>query len=226
MRWILIRHGESEGNREWRLQGQREYPLTERGCHQAQALGKRLARRQVAAVYSSPLRRAWDTATVIAGALGLTAQHLPGVKEYDFGELSGLTWGEIHERAPAVAAAVLSPEAEYPRYPGEEGREAFRCRVCDALWSLRERHHGETVAVVTHAGAIAAFLMDVLGRPYRRPVPFVVENGSITVVETPAGQGWPGAPPAVLVSLNDVCHLSAIGEAPSEAYDFEETGER
>jgi hypothetical protein len=44
------------------------------------------------------------------------------------------------------------------------------------------------------------------------------------VVET-LGQRWPGAPPAVLVSLNDVCHLSAIGEAPSEAYDFEETGE-
>jgi len=77
---------------------------------------------------------------------------------------------------------------------------------------------------VTHAGAIAVFLMEVLGRPYRRPIPFLVENGSITVVET-LGQRWPGAPPAVLVSLNDVCHLSAGVEAPSEAYDFEKTGE-
>ncbi len=224
MRWLLIRHAESEGNREWRLQGQREYPMTDRGRCQAQALTRRLAGRQVAAVYSSPLRRAWDTAGAMAEALGLTVQALPAVQEYDFGELSGLTWWEIHERAPAVAAAVVSRGAEYPNYPGEEGREAFRQRVCGALWDLRERHHGETIAVVTHAGVIAVFLMDVLGRPYRRPIPFVVENGSITVVET-LGQRWPGAPPAVLVSLNDVCHLSAIGEAPSEAYDFEETGE-
>jgi broad specificity phosphatase PhoE len=160
----------------------------------------------------------------MAEALGLTVQALPAVQEYDFGELSGLTWWEIHERAPAVAAAVVSRGAEYPNYPGEEGREAFRQRVCGALWDLRERHHGETIAVVTHAGAIAVFLMEVLGRPYRRPIPFVVENGSITVVET-LGQRWPGAPPAVLVSLNDVCHLSAGVEAPSEAYDFEKTGE-
>jgi broad specificity phosphatase PhoE len=224
MRWLLIRHGESEGNREWRLQGQRDYPMTDRGRCQAQALARRLARWQVVAVYSSPLRRARETAGVIAEALGLTVQALPAVQEYDFGELSGLTWWEIHERAPAVTAAVVSRGAEYPHYPGEEGREAFRQRVCGALWDLRERHHGETVGVVTHAGAIAVFLMDVLGRPYRRPIPFVVENGSITVVET-LEQRWPGAPPAVVVSLNDACHLSAAGEAPSEAYDFEKTGE-
>jgi broad specificity phosphatase PhoE len=218
MRWLLIRHGESEGNREWRLQGQREYPMTDRGRCQSEALARRLARRPIAAIYSSPLRRAWDTATAIATALGLEVQTLPAVQEYDFGELSGLTWGEIHERAPAVTAAVVSRSPEYPHYPGEEGREAFRQRVCGALWELRERHHGETVAVVTHAGAVIAFLMDVLGRPYRRPIPFVVENGSITVVETLPEKSWPGAPAAVLVSLNDVCHLSGVGEA----YDLED----
>src|SRR4030042_588396 len=109
MRWLLIRHGESEGNREWRLQGQREYPNTERGRCQTEALSRRLARRQVAAVYSSPLRRAWDTANAIATALGLEVRALPAVQEYDFGELSGLTWREIHERAPAGAAAVAPP---------------------------------------------------------------------------------------------------------------------
>ena len=224
MRWLLIRHGESEGNREWRLQGQREYPLTSRGGCQAEALAQRLTHWPVAAVYSSPLCRAWETAHLIAERQDLTVQALPAIQEYDFGELTGLTWWEIHERAPAVAEAAVSRDSEYPHYPGEEGREAFRQRVCGALWDLRERHHGETVAVVTHAGVIAAFLMDVLGRPYRRPMPFVLENASITVVET-MGQRWPGAPPAVLVSLNDVCHLAGFGETPAEAHDFEETGE-
>jgi broad specificity phosphatase PhoE len=224
MRWLLIRHGESQGNREWRLQGQREYPVTERGRCQAQAMARRLAHWQIAAVYSSPLQRARETAAVIADALRLAVQVLPGVEEYDFGEMSGLTWGEIQKRAPALAAAAASRSAEYPHYPGEEGREAFRRRVCGALWGLREAHHGDTVAVVTHAGVIAAFLMDVLGRPYRRPIPFVAENGSITVVETLV-QLWPGAPAAVLASLNDVCHLSAAGEAAGGDHGFEETGE-
>ena len=224
MRWLLIRHGESEGNREWRLQGQREYPLTRRGGCQAEALAQRLTRWPVDAVYSSPLCRAWDTASLIAETAGVTVQGLPAIQEYDFGELSGLTWREIHGRAPALAEAVLSRDSEYPHYPGEEGREVFRQRVCGALWDLRERHHGETVAVVTHAGVIAVFLLDVLGLPYRRPVPFVLENGSITTVES-MGQRWPGTPPAVLVSLNDVCHLAGFGETAAEAHDFEETGE-
>ncbi len=146
MRWLLIRHSESEGNREWRLQGQHEYPLTERGRCQAQALARRLAGCQIAAVYSSPLLRAWETAGAIAGALEQAPLELPAVQEYDFGELSGLTWWEIHERAPDVAAAVVSRGSEYPNYPGEEGREVFRQRVCGALWDLRERHHGETIA--------------------------------------------------------------------------------
>ena len=209
MRWLLIRHGESVGNLEWRLLGHKEFPLTDRGRAQAELVAQRLAGMEVAAVYSSPLRRAWDTAEAIARRLGLEMQALPEVQEYDFGELSGLTFVEIRERAPELAAAIVSREGEFPPYPGEEGREAFRRRVCDALWALEERWEGQTVVVVTHAGAIAAFLLDVLGRPYRRPIPFTVSNGSITVVETPEWR-WPGAPRGILVSLNDTCHLSPL----------------
>jgi broad specificity phosphatase PhoE len=210
MRWLLIRHGESVGNREWRLQGQREFPMSERGRRQAELLARRLAGVDIAAVYGSPIRRAWETAQAIARSLGLAVQALPDVREYDFGELSGLTWQEIQQRAPQVMAAIASRSDEYPRYPGEEGREGFRQRVCAALWGLREKHGRETVAVVTHAGPIAVFLLDVLGLPYRPPLPFNLDNGSITLVETPPRR-WPGAPPAVLVSLNDVCHLKEGG---------------
>ena len=206
MRWLLIRHGESVGNREWRLQGQKEFPLSERGRAQAELVARRLAGMDIAAVYSSPMRRAWETAQAVARRLGLAVQALPGVEEYDFGELSGLTWPEIHERAPEVTATMASHGGEFPEYPGEEGREAFRQRVCTALWRLQDRHDRETVAVVTHAAAILVFLLDVLGLAYRRRLPFTLDNGSITVVETPT-QRWPGAPPGVLVSLNDVCHL-------------------
>ena len=120
MRWLLIRHGESVGNQEWRLQGQKEFPMSKRGRRQAERLARRLGGMDVAAVYSSPIRRAGETAEVIAQRLGLAVQALPGVEEYDFGELSGLTWGEIQQQAPQVVAALAS-FSEYPHYPGDPG---------------------------------------------------------------------------------------------------------
>ncbi len=206
MRLLLIRHAESVGNRELRLQGQAEFPLTERGRRQAKELAASLAERQVIAVYSSPIRRALDTAEAIASPLGLTVEVQTALQEYDFGKLSGLTWPEIREQRPQLIEQLLSDSSDYPNYPGEEGRELFRQRVCEALWAIAERHAGEeSVAVVTHAGPIGVFLLDVLQRGYQRPMPFTVDNASVTTVEIAESQ--PVRPRAVLVGLNDTCHL-------------------
>ncbi len=206
MQLLLIRHAESVGNRELRLQGRAEFPLTERGRGQAKELATAVAARTVSAVYSSPLRRALDTAREIAGRLGLTVEVQPALQEYDFGELSGLTWPEIIERSPGLIEELLSDSADYPSYPGEEGRESFRRRVSEALWGISKRHASdEAVAVVTHAGPIAVFLLDMLERSYRRPMPFTLENASVTTVEI--AQPEPFRPRAVLVGLNDTCHL-------------------
>ena len=209
MRLLLIRHAESVGNRELRLQGRTDFPLTTRGRRQADELAASLAERQVIAVYSSPIRRTLDTAEAIAGRLGLTVEVQAALQEYDFGEMSGLTWREIQERRPQLIEQLLSDSADYPDYPGEEGREPFRQRVCGALWAIAERHTGkEPVAVVTHAGPIAVFLLDVLQRGYHRPMPFTVDNASVTTVEITEAQ--PVRPRAVLVGLNDTCHLATV----------------
>ncbi len=206
MQLLLIRHCESVGNRELRLQGRTDFPLTARGRAQAEELATALARRPVAAVYSSPTRRALDTADVIAARIGLAVEVEPALEEYHFGELSGLTWPEIQKRRPQLIEELLSDSADFPRYPGEEGREAFRERVCGALWSIAGRHADqEAVAVVTHAAPIAAFVLDVLERGYRRPIPFTVDNASLTTVDIAEPQ--PFRPGAVLVGLNDTCHL-------------------
>ena len=144
--------------------------------------------------------RTRQTADVIAEATGLSPKLLPDVCEYDFGEASGLTWEEIGQRYPALLAAVRARTAEYPSYPGEEGREAFRSRVCNALWQLPREHRDDTVAVVTHAGPIVVACLEALGLPYRRPAAFAVSNCSLTSLEFEhAG--------ARLLSSNDVCHL-------------------
>ena len=210
MRLYLVRHAESRGNREMRLQGQQEFPLTDRGQQQAEALAERLSGLVLAAVYASPIRRCLDTATPLAERADLSAQLEPRIQEYDFGPLlSGLTWREIREKRPELIEALLSDSEDFPHYPGEEGREHFRGRVKAVLWEIAARHqYDEAVAVVTHAGPIAVLLLEVLGLPYRRPIPFTVDNASVTTIEF-VREAPPGFPRAVLVGLNDTCHVRA-----------------
>lgn len=207
MKLHLIRHAESVGNRELRLQGRTDFPLTERGQRQAAALAASSSRLRIGAVCSSPIRRALDTAEAIAQPLGLAVEVEAALAEYDFGDMSGLTWQEIRERRPNLIEQLLSDSEAFPHYPGEEGRETFRQRVCGALWGIAERHSTqEAVAVVTHAAPIAVFLLDVLQRGYQRPIPFTLDNASVTTVEIAEPQ--PFRPRAVLVGLNDTCHLT------------------
>ena len=172
----LDRHAESQGNFEHRLQGRREFPLTELGKAQAGALASRLVALKLAAIYSSPIGRAMETAEVIAAKAGLEVIPERRVQEYDFGEaVSGRAWDEIREGSPEVVEAMRNSESEFPRYPGEEGRDAFQGRVRSALTELTERHAGDQcVAIVTHAGPITVMLLDALARPYSRPIPFVI----------------------------------------------------
>jgi broad specificity phosphatase PhoE len=215
MHLLLVRHGESKGNTEMRLQGQGDYPLTDRGVRQSRLVAERLRHLSLAALYSSPISRARLTAAVIGEAAGLEVTELPDVQEYDFGELSGITYRELVEKHPEIVEQYRRGP-DYPSFPGGEDRETFRKRVCKALWGVAERHAGASVAVVTHAGPIALFCLEVLGLPYRRPIPLRVYNGSITVVEvrdrTPdaGGAGPDPWPRAVLAALNDTCHLQDV----------------
>jgi len=208
VRLVLVRHGESVGNAERRLQGQGEYSLTERGREQSRRLAERLAGLELAAVYTSPIARARETAELIAAPHELSVVPLPGVREYDFGEAAGLTYREVAERYPEVVEAYRSGP-DYPRFPAEEGRETFRERVTEALWRVAEQHAGQTAVVVTHAGPIAVFCLEVLGMPYRRPIPFAFDNGSLSVLEIRDAPGLPTdpRPRAMLLTLNDTCHL-------------------
>ena len=208
MKLLLIRHAESQGNFEHRLQGRREFPLTELGKAQADALASRLSALELAAISSSPIGRAMQTAEIIAAKAGLEVIPEPRVQEYDFGDaVSGRTWDEIREGSPEVVEAMRNNESEFPRYPGEEGRAAFQERVRSALAHLIERHTGDqSVAVVTHAGPITVMLLDALARPYSRPIPFVLDNASVTTIEVNSGVA-PHLPPTVVTGINDVCHI-------------------
>ena len=144
MRLLLIRHGESEGNLEGRIQGWDDYPLTNRGRRQAARSAERLAEEEsIQEIVTSPLARAAVTAEIIGGVLGLPVRYDERLKEYNFGPVSGLTRDEIKTQYPAVWTAWQLNEFWEP-LPGEEGEPARRAHVLDhfAHWSIGDRVPG------------------------------------------------------------------------------------
>lgn len=197
MRLLLIRHAESAGNAARVIQGIADHPLTAHGEQQAKLLATRLQHGLVPeALYSSPLRRAWQTAEAIGRACQLEVQPLAGVREYDFGVGNGMA---IDEARQNYAVPDEGGEAHLV-FPGEEGRTAFRDRVSASLWSLAARHGEQTVAVVAHGGPVAAFLMASLGLADRRRTPFRIQNASLSILELREAA-------ATVLTVNDRCHL-------------------
>jgi broad specificity phosphatase PhoE len=141
---LLARHGETDWNRDGRFQGWADPPLNERGREQARELASRLAHDPFDAVYSSDLRRAHETALIVAEPHGVPVVAERGLREVDVGSWSGLTRAEIDERFPG-----------HDRHDGET-REAHSARVVAALERIAHTHPGERILVVSHGGSLGA----------------------------------------------------------------------
>jgi broad specificity phosphatase PhoE len=150
---LLARHGETDWNREGRFQGHADPPLNRTGRAQAVDLSVALMTEQVAGVYSSPLRRALETAEVVAASHGLEPVPVDDLREVDVGSWSGLTRAEVEERFPAQFARWLDYGQGWE--DGETYEEMGR-RAVHALLRLAAAHDGERVLAVTHGGPIRA----------------------------------------------------------------------
>ena len=154
-----MRHGETEWNAAKRAQGQADVPLNERGRQQAAAAADDLAVHQVAAVYSSDLSRAIDTAALIARVHEVDVVTDPDLREIDQGEWEGLTTAEIKSRWPHL----WGPARHYRARPGGESPQQVRRRALAALKRVVDRYPGETVVVVSHGGTIRWISAEALG---------------------------------------------------------------
>jgi ribonuclease H / adenosylcobalamin/alpha-ribazole phosphatase len=156
-RLLLLRHGQTELSVQRRYSGRGDPALTDVGRRQAGAAARYLAERGgIAAVFSSPLQRARDTATVAATALGLDVTVDDDLTETDFGAWEGLTFNEAAERDPEVHRRWLRDTATTP--PDGESFDS----VLDRVLKVRERivaaHQGATVLVVSHVTPIKMLL--------------------------------------------------------------------
>lgn len=200
MRLFLVRHGESEGNASGIVQGRLDFGLTDAGREQARLAAEHLASHPVERLVSSPLRRARETAEVIADRLGLSVEFDDALQEYDMGVVSGLDARQIRERFPDVLAAWQ--KGIRPRFPGAEDRADFHARVRATLDRLTAID-GPVVAVA-HGGVIASICYAVVGADPERRGLFETANCAITEVSRDrAGR-------LVLARVNDTCHLEGL----------------
>ena len=152
---VLVRHGETDWNRDNRFQGRADPPLNDTGREQARVLAAVLSTESFAAAYTSPLRRAAETAAILAGVLGVGAVPDGSLMEVDVGSWSGLTRTEVEARFPAGFARWL----EYGHgWDDGETYDELGARVVSGLVDIAARHPDDVVLAVTHGGPIRSAL--------------------------------------------------------------------
>jgi broad specificity phosphatase PhoE len=202
----LIRHGESIWNGERRIQGNQDPPLSARGRRQAALLVLRLQRHgaKPAAVYTSPLRRAAETAEQIAAAFGVPLVRDSALCEMRLGQWEGMTVPEIQAAYPGTYERWLADPLASPA-PAGEHLDAFFARVRECLQRMQHAHPDGNLCVVSHGGVVKAVLCHVLGLEPRALFRIKQDNTAVSQVELAE------AVRRVLL-VNDTCHLTQAAD--------------
>ena len=185
---LLLRHGATAHTVEKRFSGSdgENPPLSEEGERQAHAAAARIVRAGAPdVIVSSPVRRARQTADVVAGELGMSVTEVPDVREAAFGAWEGKTFAEVREGWPELLASWLSDPTVAA--PGGESFADVRRRVLVARDKLLARYPHKTVLVVSHVTPIKVLVGDALGAPQSAIYRMELQPASVTEVQWYAG---------------------------------------
>ncbi len=200
----LIRHGETLWNREGRCQGVTDIPLTEKGYRQAHAIANAFAGKRLGLVLSGPLQRTRETAAVLAESQGLSVETREELREWNQGELEGLTGAELLGNHRAYFERWFQdPAGAAP--PGGETLRSLQERAWPVIDSLRERTLSGPVAVVSHTMTIGTIICAALGlnlAHIQRLKLDLASRNTITFAPFGLFSAW------VLTGLNDRSHLT------------------
>jgi len=201
----LVRHAATAANlaSPARLQGRNDPPLASLGIRQAEATRDLLADCQIQACYTSPLRRAVETASIIAGPHGLMPIPLAELIECDVGEWEGLDWETIRSRDPESYRRYMADPAVVP-YPGGESFADVHGRAAPMIDRLIAKHPAQSILVVSHHVVNRTYLAGLLGLPVRQARNVSLDNCGVSVVRNEGGA-------SAVTTLNAVFHLAQIG---------------
>lgn len=162
---LVIRHGETDYNRQQRFQGQIDVPLNATGEQQARRLAERLADEPIDVLLASDLQRAQSTAAPLAARRGLPVQLAPGWREQCFGVLEGLDFPTIQQQHAALWDQWSRHDADYALPGGGESNRSFHARVVQAMRDVQAAHRGQRIAVVSHGGVLDMLWRTAHGLP-------------------------------------------------------------
>ncbi len=202
MRLILVRHGETEWNRQSRIIGHTEIALNETGRRQAELLAQALRNEKVSAIYASPLQRTHETAAEISRVLGVEVMFDDDLKEIAAGEIDGMTFEEVAERHSDFFKHWMMGDPAL-RLPGGESFTDLRNRTWPALQRIVSEHNNGDVIVVSHTLAIMSIVasaLDMKIADFRR---IRLNIASISILEFKDRN-------VSLLLFNDICHWKGL----------------
>jgi len=150
-RFWLIRHGEPAEEARGRCYGSLDIALSETGRAQMAQVVEYLKGEPIAAIYSSPLSRALESARILGAAASSPVEVRADLREIDFGEFEGLAYAEIAARYPDLYRRWMEAPTEI-RFPDGQSFSEMRERVLRAFEKIRRDREGQTVAIVSHGG--------------------------------------------------------------------------
>lgn len=177
-RLCFVRHGETAWNAEQRMQGHKDLPLSPAGLEQALGAGQHLSGQPVAAIYSSDLLRAQQTAQPIAEALMLPIRLVPELRERNYGRCEGLVRSEVVSQYAEDAHALRERVVDYV-VPGGESLLQHQSRVLACVDRLAREHIGQTIIVVTHGGVLDLIYRRASGMALEKRRDFAIPNTGI-----------------------------------------------
>ena len=191
-RILAVRHGETDWNRDTRIQGHTDIALSERGRWQAARLAQTLRDEPISAFYASDLSRAFETAQAVAQVHGKTVARHRGLRERAFGHFEGLTWAEIESRHPQDATAWRKRVPDFAP-PGGESLLQLRERVVATVDEIAARHPGEQILLVAHGGVLDILYRAATRLELQAPRSWDLSNTAVNrLLWTPEGLGLVG----------------------------------
>lgn len=199
----LIRHCESVHLQTGKLQGQ-DTPLSQNGQKQAGKLAERISATEFVALYSSPLKRAIDTAIRIGNSLDIKIDVIEDLREIDFGQAGGFTVDEFRLSWPDRALMWEDPFNLDFQWPDGESRRDFHRRSLATINMLIQAHQNERIIIVAHTGNLCGYLAHKFLGDALRWREYPLRPASISRVVISGNQ-------AHLLLLDEVSHLGELG---------------
>jgi broad specificity phosphatase PhoE len=211
-RIILVRHGETDWNKQQVFRGRIDVPLNSVGLEQARATGEALGNYRIDAIYSSPLSRAKETANAIGRFHPyLSIKEAEGFIDIDFGKWQGIPHDRVKEEYKELYDK-WQKEPHNVKMPDGESLDDVKLRSMEALNNILTSHENEIVAIASHRVVNKVILCAILGLTNHHFWRIRQDTCAINIFDR-SESGF------IISAINDTCHIKAMADSASRA-DF------